>query len=106
MTSSTSSIQYLQLNTYGRVVFPTSNVVIGSIQASMVEGSWGSTVLTVEQSDDGVTWYGLATAVTFTAAGIKNDLASLTVPFLSVAVTTLSGASAFAAVSAHFKGDA
>lgn len=63
-----------------------------SIQATVIEGAWGSAVLTVERSNTGdpLEWYALSTPVTINSDGITDIIP--TTNYLRVYVTTAGSA--------------
>lgn len=57
------------------------------IQAAVL-GSWGSGVVTVERSSNGVTWAACASAVTFGADGFSASIETKSSEYLRARVTT------------------
>lgn len=76
-----------------------------TIQAARLIGTWATAVLTVQRSNDGVTWAALESGVTFAAAGISVEIDADGYEWLRAIVTTAegSGSDALATVTINTK---
>lgn len=72
-------------------------VVAATIQSHLVEGTWGTAVVTIKKANDRGTLIGLDSATTFTATGqFKTTTEVRTCGFLALQVTTAEGAAGVA----------
>lgn len=78
----------------------------GSVQIQLVDGAWGSAVVTVQVSNDGRAWFDLPLPVSFSANGISRELDLSGYLYLRVRTTTIAGAAGIAEVVACFKREA
>ena len=89
----------LNLEVLGRVVFNVAEFSRATVQANVVNGSWGATVLTVRRSNNQWDFNALESATTLTASGITAELDTEGYAFLAVDVTTVAGAAAHAQIT-------
>lgn len=65
-----------------------------SIQITSASGSWSASVLTVQRSNDGMTFYDLESPVGFSAAGISEKIDVSAIAQLRVKLDTKEGSAA------------
>lgn len=102
---SLTTTKSLALNEYQRVIFPVSETVVGSVQAILTQGSWGSTVLTLKRSNDGQRFVAWDPSTTLTSETMTAALTTTGWAWLAVEVTTLAGATAYADIVVHAKSE-
>lgn len=84
--------------TNNRVAFPTGGAETCIVSAESLT-TWSTAVLTIYRSFDGVTPYGLETAVTITASGMTATIDCAGFPFVVVQLTTNAGSAIYATIT-------
>jgi hypothetical protein len=86
--------------------FCVKELVAASFQFTLEDGTWGTAVVTIERSNDGVHFVGFSNALTASAEGVVPSDDSVidcsAIACLRAKVTTLEGAASIIAV--HFVG--
>lgn len=105
-TRSAVTTQTLDLNqTQAAVEFDMRNVLAFTVQGSLGSGTWGTAVVTLTRTNDGVNWYALESSTTLTGPSMTAQQDAC-FSRLRAQVTTVEGAAATARITLHTLGDA
>jgi hypothetical protein len=86
------------------VVASVQQHAVATVQATLLTGSWGSTVITVQRSNDAVGYEDLEDPITIDAAGLTARIDVSGFGYLRARVTTAAGSAATAQVTIVGKG--
>lgn len=93
--------------TQSSVYFDLADYAVFTVHGFHLSGTWGTAILTVTRSNDGLAWYAMESATTLgPGAAMTAAIDSLGFTRLRVQVSTVEGAAGTAEITLVAKGDA
>ena len=94
-----SEPRLVNIEVLGREVFNVAAFSRATVQANVVSGSWGTTVITIRRGNNRWDFAALESAVTLTASGVTAELDTEGYAWLAVDVTTAAGAAGYSNIT-------